>query len=321
MNPLTIRLLNKARSAHIRLFGLPPQAPHLTHQHSGQAASDAIRARLASGRPCLVCRFGRSEMMVITRYLDVSAPGSFARKAYLYARNRIGPFWWDDALRVEMLNQSGFFPGSDENLAAFAELMLRDMREIDILGAWLPGELRVAERLAQAESIPLGDLEPYRNPRPWSEVLEGRTVLVIHPFEETIRSQYARREEIFPGQRVLPEFELKTLRAVQSVVGTKVGFARWFDALDSMRDRVSAMEFDTAIIGAGAYGMPLAAHVKRMGKQAVHLGGATQLLFGIRGKRWDDREDFLHLFNDAWVHPSQAEVPANYRVLEQGAYW
>lgn len=35
------------------------------------------------------------------------------------------------------------------------------------------------------------------------------------------------------------------------------------------------MEFDIAIIGCVDYGFPLAAHIKRIGKQATHIGDAT----------------------------------------------
>lgn len=44
------------------------------------------------------------------------------------------------------------------------------------------------------------------------------------------------------------------------------------------------IDYDICLIGCGAYGFPLAAHAKRKGKKAVHLGGALQLLFGIKGK-------------------------------------
>jgi hypothetical protein len=269
----------------------------------------------------MICRFGRTELKTIDRYLNLEAADSIWTKSVRYILQRSGPFWWDDDARLEMRNQSGFFPLEDEYLVRFCELMLEDMREVDLLGSWQPEEVRVADQFSAATIIPLPDLEPYLHARPWSEALEGRTVLVIHPFSETIQKQYEKRGELFPGRCVLPEFQLKTLKAVQSVVGTKVGFATWFDALEWMCDEVSGIEFDTAIIGAGAYGFPLAAHVKRSGKQAVHLGGATQLLFGIRGKRWDDRPEFQHLFNASWVHPSPTEVPSNFRILEEGAYW
>ena len=55
--------------------------------------------------------------------------------------------------------------------------------------------------------------------------------------------------------------------------------------------------FDVAIIGCGAYGMPLAAMLKQAGKQAIHLGGATQLLFGIKGKRWEEIKTIPHLID------------------------
>ena len=38
--------------------------------------------------------------------------------------------------------------------------------------------------------------------------------------------------------------------------------------------------------------MPLAAFIKSIGKKAVHLGGSTQILFGIKGERWDERDFF-----------------------------
>ena len=48
--------------------------------------------------------------------------------------------------------------------------------------------------------------------------------------------------------------------------------------------------FDVAIIGCGAYGMPLGAMLKDAGKTVIHLGGVTQILFGIKGKRWDENK-------------------------------
>ena len=52
-----------------------------------------------------------------------------------------------------------------------------------------------------------------------------------------------------------------------------------------MEERIGKIDFDVALLGCGAYGLPFAASIKRMGKKAVHLGVATQILFGIKGKR------------------------------------
>src|SRR5690606_28576019 len=113
-------------------------------------------------------------------------------------------------------------------------------------------------------------------------------------FNKTIEEQYfKKRTLLFKDQRVLPEFKsLETIQAVQTIAGNNSEFNNWFEALDWMKKEIEKKDFDIAIIGCGAYGFPLAAHVKRLGKKAIHLGGATQLLFGIKGKRWTDRNDF-----------------------------
>jgi ketopantoate reductase len=90
-----------------------------------------------------------------------------------------------------------------------------------------------------------------------------------------------------------------------------------------MREEVARIDFDVAIVGAGAYGLPLAAAVKDLGRQAVHLGGATQLLFGIRGRRWEveSPDDIAPLFNEHWVRPSAEETPQGSSSVEGGCYW
>ena len=75
------------------------------------------------------------------------------------------------------------------------------------------------------------------------------------------------------------------------------------------------------LFGCGAYGMPLAAYCKEIGKKAVHLGGATQLLFGIKGKRWDCYDYISSLYNEYWVRPSEQEKPKNANKIESACYW
>ena len=67
---------------------------------------------------------------------------------------------------------------------------------------------------------------------------------------ETIRQQYEKnRERIFPGTDILPAFELKTLKAVQTIAGEKdARFATWFEALDYMYQEAMKFDFDIAII-------------------------------------------------------------------------
>jgi hypothetical protein len=95
----------------------------------------------------------------------------------------------------------------------------------------------------------------------------------------------------------------------------------WFDALAHMKAETETRDFDICIIGAGAYGSILAAHAKAMGRKAVALCGATQILFGIRGKRWDERDDFAAFFNEHRVRPKPSEMPQGSATVEGGCYW
>lgn len=89
-----------------------------------------------------------------------------------------------------------------------------------------------------------------------------------------------------------------------------------------MKEQIRNKDFDIALIGCGAYGMPLAAYVKQLGKQAVHLAGWTQMLFGIYGKRWvEDQQEFSKFINDYWIRPIKDETPISAKQVEGGCYW
>jgi hypothetical protein len=198
------------------------------------------------------------------------------------------------------------------------------VRQLDAIGVWFNrGENDlVREFCPRADLVPLMSLEPYYHEDPWSVQLSGKKVLVIHPFAETIAENYAqRRQLLFNDSRVLPDFDLHVLKAVQSIAGEHTEHISWFDALSYIKSQMEAADFDVCIVGAGAYGLPLAAHAKKLGKMAVHLAGATQILFGIRGRRWDDHSIISRLYNEHWTRPKSGETPSHYRKVEDGAYW
>jgi hypothetical protein len=199
-------------------------------------------------------------------------------------------------------------------------LIYKDLEFVDVLGVWLNEDI-FRKRLNGKQFVTLESIEPYLYSHPWSEALAGKKVLVIHPFSKTIEMQYAKRHLLFDNKKILPEFELKTITAVQTIAGEESQFATWFDALEYMKFQINEIDFDIAIIGCGAYGFPLAAYIKRLGKKAVHLGGATQILFGIKGKRWEQIPAINALMNEHWVRPLPEETPIDNSKIEGGCYW
>lgn len=327
MNKNTIYFLSLARRIYSKIERKVikqnrNEASGLSLAYSGQEASDLIKSKIIDDKPCMMCRFGSIEFNATIRYLDVTRKSKFPlEKSVNYILGNTETFWWDNDIKVGMQNNAGFFAATDESLNAFGNRMIEDIKNVDILGSWLNQETKVLEFMKGALIVRLEDLEPYYHLNPWSEALEGKTVLVIHPFEQSIQQQYKKRKFLFKDERILPEFELKTLKAIQSIGGNDPGFNSWFDALGWMCDKIADIKFDVAIIGAGAYGLPLASYIKTLGKKSVHLGGATQILFGIKGKRWDERSFFQGLYNQYWVRPLPSEVPKDYQSVEEGCYW
>lgn len=330
-NTLGLLLLNRARlicskksasASKAQHFFLEQNPGHLKYDLKGTEAENHIKSLLLKDEPCMISRFGSTEMEVVLTYLNYEDERGSLNKMLSYVVGKEGcPL---PCHAAKMMFLSGIFPKSKEMVLKFSKQMLADIKNVDVLGSWLSDDVWMKERyFSEAVRIPLRDLEPFRSKTPWSEALRGQRVLVIHPFEDSIRKQYfENRARLFPDRCVLPEFELKTLKAVQSIVGTSVDFADWFEALDFMCQKISEIDFDVAIIGAGGYGLPLASFIKtKLNKKAVHLGGATQIMFGIKGKKWVEDPVFKDLFNQYWISPSKAETPKRYKLMESGSYW
>lgn len=285
---------------------------------SGQEASDYIRLLIESEKPVMIARFGSTELGCIVDYLNSKTKYKYLK----YIKSQINSYEFTDYIKQELLTHSGLFPITNEILLRFSQLMISEIHNLDVLGSWRAEESILNDYYNGCINVNLSDLEPYYHTNPWSSVLKGKKVLVIHPFAKTIESQYSKREMLFQNKEILPEFDLKVLKSVQTISAEEGNlYSNWFDALEKMKNDINQIDFEIALIGCGAYGFPLASHVKKIGKKAIHLGGATQILFGIKGRRWESIPFFQNLFNENWVRPSKNETPSKANLLENACYW
>lgn len=289
--------------------------------------SGSIVDLLTSMHPVMICRFGATELMCLINYLGVK---NGMPNLIDYLKGRELDWWWKPDALNQIQEWSGFFPANIQNVESFCELMIDNIPNIDILASWLKDEAYFKKELESAQLIQGLFLDPFWSKTPWTKVLKGKKVLVIHPFQSAIESQYQKRELLFENQDVLPEFKLVTIKAVQSL-GGESEFESWFQALDYMQSEIDKVNFDICLIGAGAYGFPLAAYVKSIGRKAVHVGGSLQLLFGIKGKRWEnpdygfaelgEKGKYAALMNEYWVYPGEQGKPKNADSVENACYW
>ncbi len=312
----TLKHLSKSTSSKATAFGR-----NWYMFPNKEYSSELISQAILSEAPVMIARLGSTELTCMVNYLGVKYPEKF-KSIKGYITQQTPPWWWNNSIINQMQKWSGFFPPKIEKVEQFCELMIEDLSNVDILGSWLKEESFFSDELSQSKKVMLEDLEPFFTNNPWTRALEGKKVLVVHPFVESIKSQYQKREKLFDNN-LLPEFELEVIPAVQSIAGQETEFNDWFAALDFMKEQISQKEFDVCILGCGAYGFPLASFVKNMGKKAIHLGGATQLLFGIKGKRWEQYivYPYSNLFNEHWVRPGNTETPKKSSLVEDGCYW
>lgn len=279
-----------------------------------------ISGAILSETPFFAGRYGGSEMTML--------------ESYIHHR-------WNIRNRRVMTNKlcelSGFFPDNLFLQKRFRDVMVEATIAVDLQAVW---NWKIEEELLKEygssyKTTELKNIEPYisvlegnEESAPWTASLKGKKVLVIHPFDKSIRYQYENnRQNIFSrlgdADLFLPEFELITLKAVQTIAKTKdKRFKTWFDALSWMEKQIDNIDFDVAIIGCGAYGYPLGAYIKNKGKVAIHIGGALQLLFGITGNRWMEEGSFVNkMANEFWKLPFEEEKPGRAEVVEGSCYW
>lgn len=224
----------------------------------------------------------------------------------------------------QLCRWSGFFPNDVSLLDRYKEIEIEALGNVDfLLRLRGRGENYLIKKYCKKDIVFANALGGWGTDYPWTRALKGKKVLVIHPFADTITKQYEKRDKLFPSNpEILPEFELRTIKAVQTIAGQSDDrFASWFEALDYMKEQIDNIDFDIALIGCGAYGFPLGSYCKRIGKQAVHIGGDLQMLFGILGSRWEEYDITKKLVNEFWVRPSGEETPKSADVVEGACYW
>lgn len=275
----------------------------------GPLLAEAIRAN----RPFAAGKMGFTESLGLNHYLKRTAALS---------QNREPPPYPPYASETLFIN-SGVFPREDKLFDRFAAIYRDTVKDMDLLVSWeIRGELKLFNLFAPlATLIWWGTIEPFLSNEPWSSTLEGKRVLVISPFAKSIQGQYARRTKLWRDQRILPAFALLTIRCPFSAGLVAPKHSDWMEALDDLKGQMDAIDFDVALIGAGAFSLPLATHAKRRGKVGIHIGGPLQVLFGIYGNRWKDLKEFQAFINESWVRPGKDETPEKVHKNENACYW
>jgi len=271
-----------------------------------------------SDKPFLVGRNGTIELEVIIRYY-------FQKEIY-------------DNYKQKLELHAGIFPQTEVHSYCFEYLKALTNTNVIAEGWYEP--LKMTEQSIldtinkNRKKILLRNLEPYyvKPSLRWTQHLKGKRVAVINSFANTCEEQTYMPNAIWgdDSESLLPKstkwIPIQTYYS-PALASTNIEaqwpsyINSWKDAVDDVVNRVLLEDVDVAIIGCGGMGMIIGSRLKEHGIQCIVMGGATQLLFGIRGKRWENHEVISKFFNDAWVYPPDSCKPDGYKCIEDGCYW
>lgn len=235
-------------------------------------------------------------------------------------------------LKKKISDLSGVFPTDDNSIKKFSYIYSQALQAADVLGVRTDPE-EIKFRSLESKIIDgyklnptfvnLNCLSPLTSVDPWTAYLGSKKVLIIHPFVESMKRQLKKRTILFKNPLFTKDFNPSFIKAVQSLADNKssIRYKSWFAALEFMKGEIHKHDFDIALIGAGAYGLPLAYECSKLGKKAIHVGGALQLFFGIKGKRFIENTETLKLINRHWIFPLKEEIPVGADKVENGCYW
>ena len=201
------------------------------------------------------------------------------------------------------------------------------LSKLDAILTWSSGKMKEVEQdilenicpnALEVKNFP--DIEPFEHEKNgWHYGLGEKKILIVTSFKNSIESQIPNYSKIWKGAK-LGSCEIVECPQPFQITGESETY--FSENMRKLIEDIKSKDFDIAIIGAGGYSIPLCGFVKKMGKSAIHLGGATQILFGIRGNRFDRNFADKHWYGtEHFIRPLESDVPKYKHLVEESCYW
>jgi len=222
----------------------------------------------------------------------------------------------------QLFVNAGIYADSLDTFVSWCRHYLKSVKNLDSILQWCNEDKLVLSQMGYKGDVQnsFEGIEPFvLGEEGWHYQLKDKTVLCVSPFPDTVQTQVRKFNKIWNGAEI---GNLITVKSPYSEALTGEKPKPWIDKLDDMISQINHLDFDFATVGCGGFSLIICDHIKKLGKPCVHLGGGNQILYGIRGKRWD--EGFKHhewYGTKEWIRPLPHETPPRKFYVEGGCYW
>ena len=280
---------------------------------------EAIEYSLNNNRPLLISRHGSFEFQCVTWKKNINYP-------------------LNDAMMAILHKNVGIFPRELKSMEEWLELYWQSSCESDGIatGWYLPialDEKKLVEKYnSSAFQFPLRSLESYyvEPENRWTSLFADRRVTVVSSFAKTMEEQVLKAKDIWNADAdslLPPTTKWSFIRSYYppditlKSTAWPFGIKSWKDAVNYIVENVEKTNPEIVLIGCGGLALPAAAELKKRGCIVIVMGGAIQVLFGIKGGRWKNHAIISQFWNNHWVYPKSDETPSHAGSVENKCYW
>lgn len=225
----------------------------------------------------------------------------------------------------QMFTNAGFYGGKDAYIKWKNEYVKAVYNCDLVLDIYSCPSFQIQAKLFNRLDIWKPTLPYIENPIWWLKNIINEyngKIGIVSFFKNDIEKQIKKLDKIFPDIKIKNKFIV--VKSFNTVIGNEP-HKDWVETFTKLKKKVDAeISLDNSpglwLLSCGCYGLPLNNHISQTKKlKSIYVGGLLQTLFGIKGKRFDEREEYKRHYNKHWIYSN--EKPKNCGQIENGCYW
>lgn len=256
---------------------------------------------ISSDKPFMAARLGNTEAYIASglKYSSI-------------------PYYWVNWL----YRTSGFFSKDNKisfsDVINYAQLTIESIKKCDYNLCRFESEIPLLNQLSPIESYNLDWYDTYLlEENNWTNSLINKKVLIISSISQTI--EYQLRKRVCPSGFILAA-NILFYSLPETYFVEQREYLNWFATFEIIKEEISLLDYDIAIIAGGAYGYPLAAFIKDCKKQSIDICSGIYPLFKIKNNTQSIIRRVSSLYNSDWIFPKEKKS-SNTCNIERAAYW